>query len=130
MGYSTLKWLYINLEAIEGFGEEGYRLRFSVADKVEYTNLFKKDSSINQVVHRLAVELNYFFNKHSSADRPLFGEKEIVYSRKKIKVAKKVGVVIKNYVAEIDTQELFVEIASKVNEGAVVLVYDENSKKG
>lgn len=112
MEYSTLKWINVDLKGLEDSGKDGYRICFKIEEKTEYTGLISRDLLLKNIVKELAISLYYFNRKHQDK----WETRDFFYmDADEFKVFKHIGLVFRNYIHEINSEELFLECARHIN---------------
>jgi len=124
--YDTHQKLEVTLLDIENCEKNEVCLKYMIYGEVAAVYWLNYETSMETISRMLFVGIDRFLNLHR--DAPL-RNKRICFYRGKIRIENGVRVLIKNRIKQINTEELFVEIAGRINDGCVVTIIDETTNE-
>lgn len=124
--YDTHQTLEVTLLGMDDCEKNEVCLKYGIHGEKLGVYWLNYQTSMETISRMLFVGIERYFNLNRGVP---FRDKRICFYRNKIRIENGVRVLIRNRIKQINTEELFVAIASRLCDGGVVTVIDETTNE-
>lgn len=123
--YSTLQEFSVTLLSLDKYCD-GVELQFQIGEKNYRIFFFKENCGLSVIVDEFLNMVTYTLFSINNYNYQLL---QVRYKKGILHIRNDTQFVVRNRIKEINTEELFVEIAAKAAAGSVITVIDETTNE-